>query len=532
MRRADATIRVKPPGETWQTIGTTRANGVWATGLAITANQSGPDTATFTLLRDPRRPWPDLAPFTPVEIEVGGLVVWGGRTFDSPLQDGDQRAINVTCRGWQYHLDDPLIDQGWVITDLSQWRDLTSDLNTNLSEVGTVGSVQVGQGVASLSYANGASVPANTAGDRCGFFYDAGPNRRIKRFDGSWSCGGNNGNFNVYILQSNTKPYDVGAPTLVTGLGAASSGGIAFTLTTASRYIAIMGQNGTAGAITPTAQLWFTLTAAQLYTSTAYESGGASALKASAILTDLLASLPLLSADTSRVTATSFNIPDFWPNGRQTARAITQAANAYHGYLLGVDPQARLFFAPYPTVPVCMVGQWSGAGLTDASSGAGDPLYNQVICQYTDAQNNPAEVVVSDPSAGNLVTRQGFTRSQVLPLNTAATSASATQIGQVWLTQRQAQSFKGSLTVTGSGGVRSMTGAPWHPSVLLLQPGQLIRLADRVDPSTGQMGRDATIASVSYSHDSGQATVQLDNERDRLAPLLARLAVITPASLL
>jgi hypothetical protein len=108
----------------------------------------------------------------------------------------------------------------------------------------------------------------------------------------------------------------------------------------------------------------------------------------------------------------------------------------------------------------------------------------------------------------------------------AATSAIAQVIGDVWLDAHKRPSFKGSLTVTSYGGVRTSNGAaPLHPSLLLLNAGQLIRLNNRIDPATGGVGRDAVIASVTYNYDSGQATLQLDNERDKLAALLARYGI-------
>jgi len=130
-----------------------------------------------------------------------------------------------------------------------------------------------------------------------------------------------------------------------------------------------------------------------------------------------------------------------------------------------------------------------------------------------------------------LVSRQGFTRSAVLPVQSALTQASSERIGDLWLGERVFPPFKGTMTM-GPGGCRhALTGNTIHPSELLLRVGERIRFCHLPDPTTGASAREGTIKSVSYTHDTETASVELDNERGRLTALLERLAIVTGQAL-
>jgi hypothetical protein len=98
-------------------------------------------------------------------------------------------------------------------------------------------------------------------------------------------------------------------------------------------------------------------------------------------------------------------------------------------------------------------------------------------------------------------------------------------IGDAWLYDRLRAQFKGSITLTGPAALRQhSTGDVVHPSRLLLNAGDLIRLQDRIDPDTGSLGRDARIQSITYDHDAESVTLELDNRRENLQAFLLRLA--------
>lgn len=128
-------------------------------------------------------------------------------------------------------------------------------------------------------------------------------------------------------------------------------------------------------------------------------------------------------------------------------------------------------------------------------------------------------------SLTTLVDRRGFVRTKILPVSSSITTTSGTRIGDLYLAAHKTTPFKGGFQVVGTGGVRTVKGGQEvHPAHL--QPGQLVRLAHRIDPDTGAWGRDGRIAAVAYNHDSLTSTVTLDENRAGLEALLSRLAVV------
>lgn len=126
-----------------------------------------------------------------------------------------------------------------------------------------------------------------------------------------------------------------------------------------------------------------------------------------------------------------------------------------------------------------------------------------------------------------LVDRRGFRRTHILPVKVSLTTELGTQVGDVWLDAHKTTPFKGTATITGDSAARHITtGAGVPPEQLLLHTGELLRLADRIDPDTGGQGRDGRIAEVTYSSADDTATVALDSRRTSHEALLERLAVV------
>ena len=91
-----------------------------AQGVVASANDWGPDGFSFQLAAEEGARRPDLLPYTPVELEIGGMLAWSGFVWQRP---SDANNYQVTCRGWQYHLDDDLIDRVYVHTRLADYVD-------------------------------------------------------------------------------------------------------------------------------------------------------------------------------------------------------------------------------------------------------------------------------------------------------------------------------------------------------------------------------------------------------------------------
>lgn len=528
----NATIRVKPFGDDWQVIGVDIAPGAVPEGLSVTVNQSGPDTASFTLRRDARLPWRDLLPFTPIDIEVDGCGrIWGGRINSAtPGPDG----WAVTARGWQYHLDDDLVKRLYVHQRMSDWQDINGWPGTDRTIYGAYLGASVGSGM-SFQVGNGATVPPTTTGGRAGFFLDGGYTGAIARVViPAWTTTGNSSNIDTFLLEHDTDPSAVIAGNYTSIANwAVASGAFSRTLPTPRRYVSIMTQNSGGTAYTPGGGIFWKTSGIQVFGAAAYESGNGSVLRASDVIKSAAAACPLLSTDVSQVQTSGLvdagtkGIPHLTTEGGyETPRQVMTRANAYHQWLLGVDADARVFFKPRPLTPMGVTGDWSGDIYRD-SGDTGDELYNRVVVNYTGMDGLIAQVVRT--SASPLLALGGATRTKILETQATLPLGAAQTMGDAWLSRRSVRPARGTITAQGDGAVRTMDGADVTPAEILRWPGQMIRLMNRWDPDTGGLGRDAEISAVTWDQATDTATITTDSPNDRLETLLSRLAAVQAA---
>jgi hypothetical protein len=126
-----------------------------------------------------------------------------------------------------------------------------------------------------------------------------------------------------------------------------------------------------------------------------------------------------------------------------------------------------------------------------------------------------------------LVDRRGFTRTHVDAMSQALVTDVGQQIADTFLATHRRTPLKGDITAKGRGGVRRWLGdASVPPSELLIHTGEIVHLANQVDPDTGALGRDAPMDSVTWGEDEDTASVTLDAQRDNLAALVARYALV------
>lgn len=127
----------------------------------------------------------------------------------------------------------------------------------------------------------------------------------------------------------------------------------------------------------------------------------------------------------------------------------------------------------------------------------------------------------------SLPSRRGFMRTKILPFQAALTPAAATKLGDVWLENHTSTPFKGALKHTHAEGVRTaLGGAATDPAMMLNQTGERVRFSHRIDPDTGNWGREGTIDTVSYEGDTGISTITIDNTRQSFEALMGRLAAV------
>lgn len=523
------TVSIRPAGSNWQVIGRDLAPGIVPQGLRCTADQWGPVDCTFTLARDPRVPWGDLLPFTEVDVHADGAgLVWSGRAWaTTPAARG---SVAVTCRGWQYLLDDDLLQRNYVRHGTEGFADIrtsSAGASINLAVWDPSGDVVVATGGAiQLTLPNRALAAGTTAGA----VLDLGTvDCRAISLDYVNMTGGL---ANVTLL---VQGYDdaacsvggvnaTGTPVATNTMAAA--GTLSYDMPSAKRYVHLALQ--AAAAVTPSPTT-IRITGVRIFGQTTYRSGASSVLKASDVVADMRTALATwLSSDTSLITATADNLPALTTEGRyETPRQILLRANAYHDYLLGVDADRRLYFTPRPTTPLLQIGDGSGATWTDAGDSA-EELYNRVIIAGLQPDGTVINQVLTATSP--VLALNGFTRTRELTTQVPMTAAAATLIGNAYLARRKDRPTRGVVTIAGPAAATMVTsGAPVIPAEVLRYPGQLMRIGNRWSPDDGGNSRDGVISAVAWDADPNTATITIDSPRADMEVVLSRYAALQAA---
>lgn len=523
---ADATVRIQPLGGVWETLGSDRLRGIVPEGIEASCNDWGPDTLNFALKAEDGARRPDVLPYTPVDLQIDGMLCWSGFVWTRP---SDANGYSVGCRGWQYHLDDDLLDRAYVHTRLGDYVDYRSLLSANLATGTQAGTISVDSGAISLGFPNAAVL---AAGMYVGVTFDAGLDstfiRAVLSAEASFNAG-----LLLYVMGHSNPNWEDGVGRLdyLSGqpLNAAPWTAVSqaktfsATIGAGRRYTTVFVYAG-AGA-TLAADVWVKIRSLQLFRDASYESGGASAVTAYTVIQDVLGAAPLLSQNKNLLTLGTFAIPEYLTRGYLSPRQIAEAVNAYENYRLkiGAADLKTLVFDPKPATPLFEVGDWSGAEFSDATI-SGEPIYSRAITDATGPDG--ARLVSKRTQSGTLVDRRGITRSIVLPINSAVTQAVADRFADLWLAEHRTAPFSGRLVVTGNATRRVSSGVSVPAHELLLAAGEKIRLSNRIDPDTGAWGRDGRIAGVTYRHDARQAEIAIDDQRDRFDKVLSRYGVL------
>jgi hypothetical protein len=514
----DARIRILPLGGTWETLGSERLRGIVPENIEASSDSWGPSAMTFQLKAEEGARRPDVLPFTPVELEVGGMLVWAGFVFQRP---SDANSYSVSCRGWQFQLDDDLYERVYVHTRLSDYRDQRTYLGANLANFTVAGNVATDNGVIVLGWSKGTVIPAACY---VGVTLDLGPDSTCKRIVVTWDSSNNDAGTSFFARgTAGESPVGSADDAFSFALNTGAAGTSAGTFAGDRRYIHLFLYN--AGGGTVGNDNFLRIKTAQVFRATSYEAFNASILKASTVIKDALTFAPLLNQSVASVAATSFVLPSYLTGGYVTPRAAMEAANLVESDRLkiGGGDLKTLVYDDKPTAPIAEVGEWSGSQFDDATV-TGEPIFNRAIIDGTGPDG--ARLVSKRTQTGDLVTRRGFTRSSRVDVSTAGTSAVFDRINDLWLAEHKTAPFSGTLRITGNGARRVLSSQAIPPQTFLLYAGEKIRMANRVDPDTGAWGRDGRIAGATYRHNERTVEIAIDDQRTMLAEVLARYAAL------
>lgn len=521
-RRPHTVVRLLGADGAWTDVGTAVGAAARPEGLTLEASASGPASGGFAVRRDGSRPWPDLAPFSEMQVEVGGEgIVWGGRIQTAPAQDG---SVSVQGTGYQADLDLDFADDWFVHSQLSDWRDARSYPGASLGLFTAAGQV----GPPSFGWANGA-VPANNSA--AGITLDLGPGRTAAAISVEFTSQNAASLAYIYVRSHPDLAMTTWSDASVDTWNVETSPIVATFGAGAGRYVSLFLYRVDGLGTAMTTDRLFIPSAIRVYSAAGYmDAGGRSLVKASDVVRVARDACPGLSTSNARISDSGFidvdhGIPHLFPTGDITPRGLISAANAFHNWHAGVDARRRVFFEPRSLEPVAVVGSWGGSTLSGLSSGSADDVYNRVIVEGTDGYGQALRVVRT--ATAPVLDRFGLTHTAKLTVQSAATEAILTLIGDAWLAERSRTPFRGTLTLTGIGGARRIPGGnPMHPAGLLLHVGRRIRFATLIDPDTGGIGRDGVIANVRYDDDATTAVVQIDNDYTAIDALLTRWGVL------
>lgn len=457
----EITVRVQALGGAWETLGTRRYREVVPENVTFSFNAWGPDTCSFVLRRNAGSIHPDLSTWTPIEVEVAGVLVWDGRIKETPTADGDDPTISVQAEGWQYHLDDDVYSYSYIHTRLGDFVDDRSYPSTNLVVNAAFWKVETGDGQILLSVAQGDTAISGGGGVAT---LDLGPGCSAITVSVDVASSFNAAGITLYVMGTDA-PYWNDASRLDfysaianndAGFVSANnvitlSSGTGASIASPRRYIHVMMYWSGGGGVAA-ADYWFKITGLRAFAPGVgfpASPGGHSIMSSDYVVKHAVAqAAPLLSKDMSQVDGGLFNVPEFALSGAHTPREVINAVNAYENYETKVLIGRRLHFKARPSAPIYEIGEWSGADFQDASANSGDEIFNRVIVQGTGPDGAQMQVdrgsvgppwkiapEITNPNPGFEVNTTGWTTvvgtlaRSTAQANTGVASASITTDG-------------------------------------------------------------------------------------------------------
>ena len=415
----DVTVRLEVLNGVWETCGAGRALEVLPESVSFGANEWGPDKASFTLRRNPWGVWPDLLAFTPVEIEVGGVVCWEGRTGETPIKAGAEQQINVQAEGWQYHLDDDVYKRMYVHSTLSDWKDVRSNPDANLAGWAAAPQVQAESGAIVLTIPKGTTVGPSSEEPAVGVFLELPDYAKYVVVRGE-ATGPDGYGTEVFVraganVNEGTAVSKVGI--ILDGSGAPLGFNMAAEVTGSPAFLVIYAGVITSELVDVAEDVTWRLRIVEVFTECttdgwgtdsneiaielkagdAYGSSEGSQLNASIVAQDAIERATLLlSKDYTQINAAHddvFPIPSLVMSSFQTPRQMIEAVNAYNNWTAMIDTQRRLVYQKRPAEPLLEFGAWSGEESEDTSAGEGSEIFNRVIVEGTNAEGVPVSYV-------------------------------------------------------------------------------------------------------------------------------------------
>jgi hypothetical protein len=500
----------------------------------------------------------DLNLFDDVRVYgPGNQTAWEGRAAQFPRAHEDSDTVQVGCVGWVAHMrDDPTFREIYIDRDLGRWG---SPFNARAINLGTAflfsgSSAVVGDDTTQFpllrqqfTELENTSPPKmlienvyNAQGVAIGeVFYDC---RHYENGAGGYDLG-MAGNWLQKVALSADDSFGVSTDDSGNvGSGSADVG--VLTATTDTRIYAMVQLYYNA-AIARAQGDWraewrnlavignhgLTVRGRSTTASNSPPASDPGGFYASDMIADVISrACPKLTYTTGAdgsIEASVFAIPHAVFIDPTTADDVVSKINAYHLYDWGVYDDREFFWRQPTPDRLTWEARLSEGARIQLDGETAEQVFNGVLVQWSDPSGNQHTVgpsgsgadteddSLADTSVANPLNQHGLTRTRIISLSVATTEAGAIQIGARYLAEMTVPTRRGQMT---------LTGLVMHPTKGK-RPVWEIRAGDYVRISDHPADVPRKIIETSYTHDSRQITLTLDNTALRVDALLERLGI-------